>query len=189
MVGIYFLFQSAFIAVARLTNGWTACSNKISVSIRFHRGGPSHTEQWRSKPLLPVTVSIRFHRGGPSHKLEVQYLVNHQGFNPLSSRWPVSPHHLQPPRPSQIVSIRFHRGGPSHTSKIPAVSGSGIVSIRFHRGGPSHTKRAWLRYSDPVEFQSAFIAVARLTYRKLLTTDKITFQSAFIAVVRLTSRT
>ena len=39
----------------------------------------------------------------------------------------------------------------------------GKVSIRFHRGGPSHlngTSRKRIR-----EFQSAFIAVARLTDR------------------------
>ena len=58
-------FQSAFIAVVRLTQ---AGSNKPedNVSIRFHRGGPSHSAT--VKMAMMEKVSIRFHRGGPSHE-------------------------------------------------------------------------------------------------------------------------
>ena len=59
------VFQSALIAVARLTTDWPPLSYIVSVSIRFHRGGPSHfPEEPQKKP--------------------------DKRFNPLSSRWPVS---------------------------------------------------------------------------------------------------
>ena len=59
------------------------------------------------------------------------------------------------------VSIRFHRGGPSHPPFGFGIGGV-LVSIRFHRGGPSHEVFPSFRYCWS-EFQSAFIAVARLT--------------------------
>ena len=60
----YDWFQSAFIAVARLTKaGYLSYRNGI-VSIRFDREGLPHwSHYWEPIPK----VSIRFHRGGPSH--------------------------------------------------------------------------------------------------------------------------
>ena len=59
-------------------------------------------------------------------------------FNPLSSRWPVSQSMRRPAYRISKVSIRFHRGGPSHQD--------------FKQ-----------RSVEQESFQSAFIAVARLT--------------------------
>ena len=133
----------------------------LKVSIRFHRGGLPHAAGWSDSSS--EYVSIRFHRGGLSHGTDVR---RHGAF------WQ--------------VSIRFHRGGLSHLVKEAHPRKKASVSIRFHRGGPSHDgdsnqlPRAKL-------FQSAFIAVARLTIigaRTNLEVDE--FQSAFIAVARLT---
>ena len=65
-------FQSAFIAVARLTRSRTAQPRRILVSIRFHRGGPSHLVIDGLVQFSPL-VSIRFHRGGPSHQLSTTF--------------------------------------------------------------------------------------------------------------------
>ena len=113
-------------------------------------------------------VSIRFHRGGPSHvSLRNRVTLTQLSFNPLSSRWPVS----QNPAHDQVhllkVSIRFHRGGPSHTVRAAVAQLLNSVSIRFHRGGPSHGSVSKL-HINIVVFQSAFIAVARLTNLKLV---------------------
>ncbi len=75
--------------MVRLTLSLVAAGRMGLVSIRFHRGGPSHEFSMFWAPRL--IVSIRFHRGGPSHETNSQYTHG-----------------------MTIVSIRFHRGGPSH---------------------------------------------------------------------------
>ena len=157
------LFQSAFIAVARLTHARGKGEVEVRVSIRFHRGGPSHCGSF--PPASAISVSIRFHRGGPSHAVWQKQPDNPEfkRFNPLSSRWPVSQsRHRRVAITVEKVSIRFHRGGPSHSTGFYGPIPKDSVSIRFHRGGPSHMAAVSL----PMEhfpFQSAFIAVARLT--------------------------
>ena len=69
----------------------------------------------KAKAYIAATVSIRFDRGGPSHSgLYYARTPMLNGFNPLSSRWPVS-------------------------------------------------LEGWRPLEGEMEFQSAFIAVARLT--------------------------
>ena len=83
-------FQSAFIAAIRLTplSDWSRCCSSF-VSIRFHRGDPSH----KAQEPTPAPALTRF--------------------NLLSSRRSVSRSKLHETCYS-LVSIRFHRGDPSH---------------------------------------------------------------------------
>ena len=86
------LFQSAFIAVARLT-----CRRMLKLTIQRKSFNPL-SSRW------PVS---------PSHVVADGTAI---GFNPLSSRWPVSPIDADGDQGAVFVSIRFHRGGPSHYS-------------------------------------------------------------------------
>ena len=89
------------------------------------------------------------------------------------------------PRSRLKFQSAFHRGGPSHTDTAPRSVGNHSFNPLSSRWPVSHTIA-----HDNVgigEFQSAFIAVARLTEAGGKTaTDQAPFQSAFIAVARLT---
>ena len=79
------VFQSAFIAVVRLTLGLKhAGIGKLEFQSAFI-AGVSLTDEHKPKGRH-VTVSIRFHRGRVSHGPRGYVQVSIQSFYPLSSR-------------------------------------------------------------------------------------------------------